>query len=203
MSKADSTGHDPAAAMTVMGCLKSSTDQQHRNLESVTPLSRLFAPDYTIPEYSHLLQSFLAIMEPLECLLQRYDLLDHEGYQYLPRSPDIHLDLGHIGFGSRHNPIVLPDYLVRSQASAIGCLYVLEGSRLGGKLIARHLQQSTELTREHGLAFFYGHPQLGPSSWESFAQIAEKTCRSPDSLDAACATARMTFDVFLRGLKND
>ncbi|MEX2517133.1 MAG: hypothetical protein WD572_09550 [Gammaproteobacteria bacterium] len=45
--------------------LRSGTRAQHTRLESVPALQRLFAADYTIPEYKNLLQAFLSVFRPL------------------------------------------------------------------------------------------------------------------------------------------
>lgn len=74
-------------------------------------------------------------------------------------------------------------------------MYVMEGSTLGGQIIARHVQISLLLTQGHGNAFFLGHGiQTGPL-WKEFCEMLK--IRVPnDQTDRVIASAKAMFATF-------
>lgn len=60
----------------------------------------------------------------------------------------------------------LPD--LPSFAHALGALYVLEGSTLGGQIILRHLQARASDVTGGAIAFFTGHGAQTRPMWQSF-----------------------------------
>ena len=53
-------------------------------------------------------------------------------------------------------------------AAALGCLYVLEGSSLGGQVISRHFNHSLNLDVHNGIAFFTGYGAATGPMWQAF-----------------------------------
>jgi heme oxygenase len=72
----------------------------------------------------------------------------------------------------------------------MGCLYVLEGSTLGGQMLQRHFKRQLALEEHRGLTFFTGYGPDTPTRWKQFGAWLEQ-----GSLDEAVllATARQTF----------
>lgn len=57
---------------------------------------------------------------------------------------------------------------------ALGILYVIEGSTLGGKVIYKHLQKTLGLNEESGAAYFYGYGDHTGELWKNFLfQLSE------------------------------
>lgn len=81
--------------------------------------------------------------------------------------------------------------VVRSFAEALGWLYVLEGSTLGGKAIRRALLARGDTIT--GLSFLdpYG-PQTG-ERWRAYLAVLENEARTPDDVAAMAAGARAAF----------
>jgi heme oxygenase len=75
-------------------------------------------------------------------------------------------------------------------AAAMGALYVLEGSTLGGRVIGRHIAAAHGLT-DGGLAYYSGHGPRTGAMWSSFRARL-------DAFDgeavAVVAAANATFD---------
>ena len=76
---------------------------------------------------------------------------------------------------------------------ALGCLYVLEGSTLGGKIITAHLKRVLPLDESRGCSFFnsYGD-DVGPM-WSSFLGILSRHCERHDDADVVVHSACQTF----------
>ena len=71
----------------------------------------------------------------------------------------------------------------------------MEGSTLGGQLIARHLEMKLHLSEGKGDAYFHGHgAQTGPM-WKEFCGML-KSQVADDQTDAVVASAKQMFSVF-------
>jgi heme oxygenase len=80
-------------------------------------------------------------------------------------------------------------------ASLLGAMYVMEGSTLGGQLIARHVELVLGLTAGQGNAYLRGHNERTGQPWKEFCNVLRT--KVPDSeTDAAIAAAKAMFGVF-------
>src|ERR1700728_115310 len=55
---------------------------------------------------------------------------------------------------------------IRDAAGLLGAMYVMEGSTLGGQLIARHVERVLKLTAGQGSAYFRGHKEQTGKLWK-------------------------------------
>ena len=109
------------------------------------------------------------------------------------RVPALARDLAFLGLSSagidglpRALPIPLP-----GPAAAMGALYVLEGSTLGGRMIGRHITATHGLTGD-GLAYYSGHGTRTGAMWSAFrtrldtfdGQAAEVVAAANGTFDA-------------------
>ena len=84
---------------------------------------------------------------------------------------------------------------LRGAASLLGAMYVMEGSTLGGQLIARHVELVLGLTAGQGNAYFRGHNERTGPLWKEFCDVLRT--KVPDSeTDAVIAAAKAMFGVF-------
>ncbi len=91
-------------------------------------------------------------------------------------------------------PIPAPEPLHLScDAAALGAIYVLEGSRLGGALLARNV--SVDLPDR-----FIRCPPA-PKRWRGLIEVLDRTLKTDDQRDAAVAAARAVFDLFWRSAR--
>ncbi|GJD60236.1 biliverdin-producing heme oxygenase [Methylobacterium frigidaeris] len=114
-----------------------------------------------------------------------------------PRRRLAHLvaDLRFLGFddaaiGALPRPqLALP----RHRAEAFGALYVLEGSTLGGQVIAKHIGRQLGLTAEGGCRYYAAHGRETGAMWKAFRlSLAEEA--SHGKADVIVASATATFD---------
>lgn len=94
---------------------------------------------------------------------------------------------------------VAPPHLppLPNAAAAWGSLYVLEGSALGGQLIARRVAERFGYGAANGAAFFLGHGDRTGAMWREFRERLDAAVAA-QARDDACAAAVATFDT-LRG----
>ena len=107
-------------------------------------------------------------------------------------------DLFHLGLTAGEVdalPMCGPPMPIAARAEALGALYVLEGSTLGGQIVARHVERTLGLDpRGGGCAYYasYGRNGIGPM-WRAFqGEVAAQS--SPATDDALVRAARWTFD---------
>ncbi|MFN0072936.1 MAG: biliverdin-producing heme oxygenase [Chloroflexota bacterium] len=181
-----------------MARLRQETALQHTALDQGLNLSqrlRGMAP------YRALLERFYGIYEPLETqILSRAEPLP-PGLELEKRRkiPLLQHDLSMLG--KQHPlPMSLPCCTalpaLDSPAALLGCLYVLEGSTLGGQHIARELRKVLGLTAEDGGAFFSSYGAEVGTMWRAFGAIVDACPLSEDQEQQMISAARDTFTAF-------
>jgi heme oxygenase (biliverdin-IX-beta and delta-forming) len=80
-------------------------------------------------------------------------------------------------------------------AGLLGAMYVMEGSTLGGQLIARHVERVLGLTAGQGNAYFRGHNERTGQLWKELCD-ALRTKVPACETDAVIAAAKAMFAVF-------
>jgi heme oxygenase len=83
---------------------------------------------------------------------------------------------------------------------AVGCLYVLEGSTLGGQVIQRHIKAALGFDAASGAAFFSGYGSQTGAMWQSFLRFLTALPFGQEGIVAAVAAARDTFEALERRL---
>jgi len=178
--------------MSVAKLLKEETLFEHQQAESVLipQLEKISSKN----QYCSLLKRFYGFYKPLQ--ERSLQLLDPE---VLPdrntrnTSALILKDLKHLGCGIENIPlsVTLPD--IRSEAEAMGALYVIEGSSLGGKIIRRMLLSNSSLNiDEESVNFFNGYGDETGPKWLGFLKALETQTDS----EAVLHSAKKSFRVF-------
>lgn len=84
------------------------------------------------------------------------------------------------------------------EAGFLGALYVLEGSTLGGRYLAKQVETSLGLTRGEGNAYFEGH---GASTATLWREVTAEVAAVPDDLSGRVVrAANRTFALFREAL---
>jgi heme oxygenase len=79
----------------------------------------------------------------------------------------------------------------------VGIIYVLQGSSLGGRFIAKHIAQKLNLDQSSGLEFYLSS-QTVLENWKNFKnQFNEKFTDHPTDFSKVLASARTTFAIFI------
>ena len=76
---------------------------------------------------------------------------------------------------------------------ALGCLYVMEGSTLGGKVILKHISKTLGIVSGQGGSYFAGYGEETGYYWKSFLHILQEYSANNDSDDEIIAGAKDTF----------
>jgi heme oxygenase (biliverdin-IX-beta and delta-forming) len=175
--------------MSLRDRLRFETRQQHTALESRLDLLR---HDFQLPELTQLLERHYGYYRPCERQIADLPAAQRDFLEPRRKLPLLINDLQMLGHTSV-SLATLPECELApldSVAAALGRWYVLEGSTLGGQLLARHFEQRFQLS--DGLSFFrsYG-ADVGPM-WQSCCQWLDENS-SPETDDAAIHSANETF----------
>ncbi|MBA2965556.1 MULTISPECIES: biliverdin-producing heme oxygenase [Ramlibacter] len=178
------------AGATTLDLLRQATAGRHAAIESQLGLRQGFGRAH----YGRVLQgfdAFLAVWEPR--LLRALPLHLQPWFTAGRRAALARRDLGALGLPAlpwlaRVPPLAGP-------AEALGSLYVLEGSALGGQVIAAQVQRHLGLRPEHGLAYFHGGGAGTAARWRAFQRLlADALDADPAGQAGAVRAAVATFD---------
>lgn len=174
--------------------IKFQTKQQHQELEAVLipQIKSIRSND----DYAKLLSLFYGYFAPLEkdigalmdfrlpdfdqrrktgTILRDLDFIEHKGY------------------------FPVQDYVypeIQNFFQALGALYVMEGSTLGGKFIANMIGRQLNFHSEMGLSFFNGYGAATGNMWKQFLHILNDPQFSILEREAAIFSAKNTFTHF-------
>jgi heme oxygenase (biliverdin-IX-beta and delta-forming) len=154
-------------SMSLLAEIRTRSEPMHRHLESVLDIPK----QVTTPnQYAALLARFTALYQPWEARLESF----REDFAKLGinlsergRVPNLQRDLAALDAnvrlpGAEAYAPALPGF-----PEALGSLYVLEGSTLGGQVLTRHFRDAMGI-EEGALHFFASHgPNVG-RLWKDF-----------------------------------
>ncbi len=78
------------------------------------------------------------------------------------------------------------------RAEALGALYVVEGSTLGGQIIARRVARDLGHGPDTGCAYYAAHGARTGAMWRAFQAVLAQ--EPPEAADRMVASAQATFD---------
>lgn len=143
-----------------------------------------------------MLERFLGFWRPLEARLGALEGWAAQGIDFEARRrvPALEADLRALdiaGSGPDRDCICLPP--TRSMAEGFGCMYVLEGSTLGARVISRQLNASLGITPGSGGRFFHAHGDRTGEMWQVFGAALTRFAASCDAHERIVAAALATF----------
>jgi heme oxygenase len=148
--------------------LRAETAHLHAQIEGVVPLLR---PSLDRGAYRAYLARLLGYLRPLEARLAAFGpAWQSHGLDFEERRKAglLVADLGALGLTAVELDL-LPECTALPRLSSLdeawGCLYVLEGSTLGGQVILRTLGPRLQLSPGHGLAFLGAYGEQSGARW--------------------------------------
>lgn len=80
-----------------------------------------------------------------------------------------------------------------STAYALGCMYVMEGSTLGGKVILKHISETLGIVADQGGSYFAGYGDKTGYYWKTFLHILQEYSTKHNTDDEIITGAKDTF----------
>ena len=149
--------------------LRSQTAELHERLEQL-PLSLLLtSPQLTLKDYIYYLQMMYAVNIDAEKNI--YSML-HKVITDIEVRKKSHYIKEDIAFLNSDMQAITFSFLQPlsecSIAFALGIMYVLEGSTLGGRFILKNVEKILQLNEQKGASYFAGYRSSTSEKWKSF-----------------------------------
>lgn len=173
--------------------LRDETASRHREVERKLDVRSSFA---SVGAYRAMLERLLGFHAPLESELRGLSWASVvDDVEVSPRRARLERDITALGGDPSATPhAAAPMRLPADGPGRVGAFYVIEGSALGGAVLARLAGRRLQLTAAHGAAFFHG--DAGPATdarWEAVIAAVD-THAEAGHLDAVITGAKLTFD---------
>ena len=202
----------PSASLSRRTCharraLREATQAVHERLHAHPRLTRLAEGRIERDQYVDLLLRFLRFHRAVEACLSRGPDLAPAGIDLRARrrSPQLLDDLTALG-------VRVPDEAAmavcalpvpRSVPEALGYLYVTEGSRLGGRVLAKALDAVLTAASAQGRRFLSGEDRTHGQGWPEFCVVLEQAGVDRRARDAMIVAAEAAFAEFEACLDQD
>jgi heme oxygenase len=177
--------------------IKTYTKPEHALLEK--HLIGIIKGIRTTEQYIDLLRMFYSFYQALEVDMEQYLTPDHIPDIKQRRKADALLqDISDLGYDNRQQPeqVEVNTPVINSYARALGAAYVLEGSTLGGVIIAKMIRtQLPAISDGKGFSFFTCYGEAAIDMWKKFRTYLLALTNKEDQ-DIAAETARQTFLTF-------
>jgi heme oxygenase len=191
------------AASPVRTQLKRATADLHRRLEAKLDL---LDADLSLSRYRRILECFFGFYAPIEAGVARgASAGPMKALPLRARTGLIERDLISLG-SSLRQVAALPRCAELPRLSCpeelAGCLYVLEGAALGGRVIAPALRERLGVANGSGASFFIGDADGTHARWSVFLAWLEGLVEAGAPTAEIAAAARATFLAFARWVEH-
>ena len=184
------------AGATVRAALREATDPIHARLHDLPGFRALAEGRIDRAGYAALLRRMLGFHRAVEAALDAAPFLAPWGIDVAERRRAWLIEADLLALGQPAGPPALaPLPPLGSAAGALGCLYVTEGSTLGGRQLARALDGLLPPGPE-GRRFLLGHGEAHAAMWRACCQALEACGAEPGPRAEMLAAAAATFAAF-------
>lgn len=174
--------------------LKEATSSLHQQTEALANGNRLVSGSISLPAYILLLQANYRIYHALETSFAPWSAwIATHLRSYHDKSPWLREDLLQL-----EAELPAGDFSgisIENAESLLGCLYVVEGSMLGGRYILKSMKKNPEL-KHLPHRFFQGYgDQTGPH-WKAFTDTCRAFINTPEQEMQTISSAKAAFSFF-------
>jgi heme oxygenase len=186
--------------------LKNQTATAHKKLESLPVSASIISPQMKIADYCHYLSLMYDVhysaQEIVFPLLKDHitDLAEREKTQLINK------DLSFL-HSTKNNTVSVFSNKAINVPFALGILYVIEGSSLGGRFILKNIETIPGLDQQHGVSYFTGYGNKTGSYWKTFLNQLTTYQQQNNCQDEIINGAVYAFDTiynhFSKTVKNE
>ncbi len=147
----------------------------------------------SIEDYIIFLKLFYGFFYPLEILARKY--ISEEALKDILKRGNTKKLINDIELLPGEKIILLAPSLppVTNVLQAFGVMYVMEGSTLGGQIIANMLRDKNIKFSNMGLSFFEGYGENTLAMWKSFTACLDANFQTDAQINQIVLTAKDTF----------
>lgn len=165
--------------------LRERTSESHKNLEQLPISKSIIDPEITIKKYALYLSLMHDVVQNIENEI--YPILNTiiSDLNERKKGQNILNDLDIAGFKKKQSISPFKNTSEMSVEFALGIMYVVEGSTLGGRFILKNVQDSLGYDEMSGASYFAGYGNKTGSYWKRFLKELtdfEKETNSGDEI---------------------
>jgi len=179
---------------TFLDQLRAKTTDSHTNLEQLPVSISITSPDITNASYAHYLDLMYDVINQLETSI--YPVISPIVTD-LDSRMKLHLiekDLVTLNHTKAHFSTPFGDEAkLHSLPFAMGIMYVVEGSTLGGRYILKNIEAVLKLDDTNGALYFAGYGNKTGSTWKNFLNVLTAYEQENDCGDEIIAGADFAF----------
>lgn len=182
-------------SLTFPDHIKTYTKLEHASLEK--HLIGIIKGIRTTAQYIDLLRMFYGFYQALEVEMEQYLTIDRvPDVKQRRKAGAILQDIKDLGGNNQQQTMQVEKPIINNYARALGAAYVLEGSTLGGLIIAKMIKtQLPDIPAGKGFSFFTCYGEDAPDMWKKFRTYL-LALTGKEEQDNAAEAARKTFLTF-------
>ncbi|MCU0711749.1 MAG: biliverdin-producing heme oxygenase [Pirellula sp.] len=177
--------------MSVMNMVRAAISESHQQIEQ-TPFSKgMMDGSITRTDYSRGLVQLWHIHDEIERLIQRIEVVRDYFTPEMIRTPSISRDLNAFGFSANSFPPMketlevichIRNWAIEKPYALLGCIYILEGSRMGSLVIAKPLGKTLGLTPGEiaGIEYHLEGASQTPARMRAFKEKIDQSSLTPN-----------------------
>jgi len=174
--------------------IKDYTRNVHHDLEKIL-IARIKGIT-TVDAYISLLAVMYGFYQPMEVAVDQYISEENIPHYALRRKAGALLDDIRFFIPGYQPPTLATELpVINNYPAALGSMYVMEGSTLGGKIIAGMVQKQLQLQHGAGTSFFNSYGNEADKMWQSFRDKLDEPFSDSDKTTILTA-AENTFKTF-------
>jgi heme oxygenase len=183
--------------------LKNETKPNHDSVERFAHSDKIMDHTLSLDQYRDLIMSQYLLHRHLEAQMAQVLSAEQQAaleFEQRRKLPLLAQDLALVApEGLAEAADLLADFQLASAHDALGAMYVLEGSTLGGAVIRRELAKNPNIADHVARFHYYGcyGPLIG-ERWKSFLGLLAEWATTDEQQDAVVAKAKETFGLFER-----
>ena len=178
--------------------LKSETAKSHFTLEQNPYSINLMSLNVSLEDYSNYLQRLYGFVSGFERTIFP-KLQEIDSYINLRRKSEwMQHDLEQLKCDFTKIPTLSEEYFNQhytDNLTALGGLYVLEGSMLGGIMIKKHLNEKLGIEVSNNMKYFTGYGSETGKIWKDFLNILSSYANDTEKEKIIIDSANNTFDL--------
>lgn len=178
----------------ILESLRNATEILHKEVEKDNLAGLIISHQITLPQYKTLLyQNYIAYKITEVKIKEHLDGFSGQKHKQIEKDLE-YLEVATSGSTSFENL-----FSCNSRAEALGAAYVVEGSALGGMMIAKELAYCEALETIDAHHFFSGNRE-NIKDWRKFCSVLKKesfnTYQEQEAINKACDTFKFFGVVF-------
>ncbi len=183
--------------------IREATADLHTALEAHPFMSVVTDPAVQVNDYCNYLLLMREVQKQYENLVLPAVAKNFAG-KLSPSSHLIERDIQYLGCVEAKTPDPLDLELpLASTSFMLGFVYVMEGSKLGGKVILNHINRKLGFDENRGAAYLAGDGHNTGAHWKSFMQHFSSYVIKNHGAEDAIAGARFAFSFIFHFLENN